>query len=75
MCSSGSVFPMNLVNAGSFNPTGMMALRMLGEKGASPSNYVLVPHRAYGATLSERASTCYSKATITSGEDPGPLHL
>ncbi|GAA0163815.1 hypothetical protein LIER_39665 [Lithospermum erythrorhizon] len=42
MCSSGSVFPVNLVNTGSFIPAGMTALRVSGQKGARPASSVLV---------------------------------
>ncbi|GAA0167704.1 hypothetical protein LIER_22576 [Lithospermum erythrorhizon] len=35
---------MNLINTGSFIPAGMTVLRMDGEKGASPTSSVLVPH-------------------------------
>ncbi|GAA0185068.1 hypothetical protein LIER_32356 [Lithospermum erythrorhizon] len=62
---------MNLVNAWSFNPAGMMASRMSGKKGASPANSVLVPRRACLATLAERAFTCLRKAAIASERGAG----
>ncbi|GAA0142194.1 hypothetical protein LIER_03149 [Lithospermum erythrorhizon] len=71
MCSSGSVFPVNLVIAGSFIPAGMIELRMLGEKGSRPASLVLVFVLACLATLAERASTCHCKATIASVWVPG----
>ncbi|GAA0169730.1 hypothetical protein LIER_24147 [Lithospermum erythrorhizon] len=58
---------MNLVNAGSFNPFGMTAPLMSGEKGARPANSLLVPCLFFPLTLAERASTCHRKAVIASG--------
>ncbi|GAA0183281.1 hypothetical protein LIER_30720 [Lithospermum erythrorhizon] len=49
----------------------MMAPRLLGEKGASPASFVLVPRLVYPATLVERASTCHCKASIPSGGGVG----
>ncbi|GAA0150511.1 hypothetical protein LIER_09438 [Lithospermum erythrorhizon] len=57
----------NLVNAGSFSPAGMMAPLMSGEKGASPSNFVLVPRRICPATLTEKASISCRKAATAPG--------
>ncbi|GAA0163127.1 hypothetical protein LIER_19075 [Lithospermum erythrorhizon] len=71
MCSSGSIFPVNLVNAGSFNPVSMMVPLMLGEKGASPANSVLVPLRVCTVTLAKRVSTCRRKAALASGWGAG----
>ncbi|GAA0160955.1 hypothetical protein LIER_17387 [Lithospermum erythrorhizon] len=67
MCSSRSVFPVNLENVGSFNPAGMIAPRMSSEKRASLANSVLVPRRVCPATLAERTSTCRRKTAIASG--------
>ncbi|GAA0144505.1 hypothetical protein LIER_04935 [Lithospermum erythrorhizon] len=40
MCSSGSVFLVNLVKDRSFNPASMIVPIMSGENGASPANSV-----------------------------------
>ncbi|GAA0146296.1 hypothetical protein LIER_06287 [Lithospermum erythrorhizon] len=67
-----SVFRLNLVNVGSFIPTGMAALLISGEKGANPASFVLVPLCVCPATLLVRASICFYNEVTTSvvGVDP-----
>ncbi|GAA0168614.1 hypothetical protein LIER_23290 [Lithospermum erythrorhizon] len=52
MCSSWSIFSLNLVKEGSFVPTGIVGLLISGEKGASPASSVLTPLHVCPATLS-----------------------
>ncbi|GAA0167338.1 hypothetical protein LIER_22294 [Lithospermum erythrorhizon] len=66
-----SVFPVNLLNVGSFIPTGMTALKISGEKGAKPANSILVPRRTCPAKFVERVSTCRCRAATTSGRGAG----
>ncbi|GAA0183083.1 hypothetical protein LIER_30559 [Lithospermum erythrorhizon] len=73
MCSSGSIFPVNLVNVGSFIPSSMVALLILGEKGASPASFVLVPLLVCPSTLSVRASICFCNEVTISVEGVGPI--
>ncbi|GAA0142007.1 hypothetical protein LIER_35495 [Lithospermum erythrorhizon] len=66
MCSSASVFLVNLVILGSFIPTYVTVVRISSEKGAKPASSVLVPSRTCPATLAERASTYHWRAATIS---------
>ncbi|GAA0173070.1 hypothetical protein LIER_26764 [Lithospermum erythrorhizon] len=46
-----SFFPMNLVNAGTFIPAGMIVVRISSVKGAKLASSVLVPSRTCPATF------------------------
>ncbi|GAA0154771.1 hypothetical protein LIER_12659 [Lithospermum erythrorhizon] len=74
MCSSGFILPINLVNEGSFMPTGIVALLIFDEKGANPANSVLVPLRGEGIDLSlQRGWIVGPYTTTVVGTGLGPL--
>ncbi|GAA0154132.1 hypothetical protein LIER_37807 [Lithospermum erythrorhizon] len=76
MCSSGYVFPVNMVKVGTFTPTGMAALLILGEKGDKPASSVWVPLHICPATLSVRGSICFcNEAILPPSHEHFPPHL